>query len=217
MRSIDVQTMRVVRLRLTSLFGLPFVLSFLVSCGSKEEPAAPTPTPTPSPSPSRTTTTSTTERPNAPSREQCERAADHLNSFVVESLAPGDAPEADRKYVAGLTSQRREAIISFCLATSNVDEANCMIEASDFPTLAACERFRRQVPPELLERTKVTEADCELFFYKLRLFKLTEGVAAAEIEKDKDKLVATCMEKAKPGTLVCFLAARDYAQAKSCP
>jgi hypothetical protein len=207
--------MRVVRL--DRLIVIVVLAAAATSCGSKEEVGQPGPSAT-SPSPSPSTTTSTgSERPNAPTREQCERAADHLNSFVLSTLVPDDAPEADRKYVAGLTTQRREGIVQFCLETSNVDEANCMIEASDFPTLAACERFRRQVPPDLLERTKVTEADCELFFYKLRQFKIIEGVAPAEIDEDKDKLVATCLEKAKPGTLVCFLAARDYAGAKRCP
>ena len=43
------------------------------------------------------------------------------------------------------------------------------------------------------------------------------GAAPAEVERDRDQIVRSCQEKAKMGTIVCFIASPTYEQARRCP
>src|SRR5437764_1032782 len=82
---------------------------------------------------------------------------------------------------------------------------------------AACERFRGQVPKDLRDKKEVTEADCQKLFERLRQFKVQDGVPGERVDQDKDQIIRTCLDKAKPGTVACFIASRTYEEARRCP
>ena len=92
-----------------------------------------------------------------------------------------------------------------------------MLAAKDFVTLVACERIRREIPKSMLGHSEPTLEDCELFFDRLRQFKIEQGVPFAEIDKTRDQIVRSCQEKAKIGTIECFLTAQNYDMARRCP
>jgi len=62
-----------------------------------------------------------------------------------------------------------------------------------------------------------TAADCARFFARLRQLQLAEGVRPEEIDPDRDQIIRTCQEKAKAGTIACFIASPTYEQARRCP
>jgi hypothetical protein len=119
--------------------------------------------------------------------------------------------------VGGILAKDRDFVVHFCLETAVVKEVACLNVAKDFGSLASCERFRREVPTDLVSHKEVTLADCERFFDRLRQFKVTAGVEPAEIDKTKDQIIRACQEKANPGTIACFLASPTYDQARRCP
>jgi hypothetical protein len=69
----------------------------------------------------------------------------------------------------------------------------------------------------MLDRNEVTPEDCERFFVRYKQFMMTEGMAPEQIDANKDQLVRTCEDKAKPGTIACFLTAATYEEARRCP
>jgi hypothetical protein len=184
---------------------------------------SPNPSPNPSPSPSPTPTPTPTPpsplaaRPGGPDLDTCERAADHLAALVEGASLPPNATEAARAYVSGLLQQGRHQVVRFCLETAVPKEIDCVLAAKDATGLSGCERFRREIPKDLAAHTEVTLADCERFFDRLRQFKIEAGVSAAEVDKTKDQIVRTCQEKAKAGTIACFVASPTYEQARRCP
>ncbi len=156
-------------------------------------------------------------REGGPTQEQCDKFADHLSGFLVESMAPPNANAEQLKYVEGIVKADRANTLRFCLEALEIPEVECAVKATDFPALAACERLRRQVPKEMLGRDEVSAEDCERFFVRHKQFMMAEGVPAAKIDADKDQLVRTCLEKAKPGTIACYLTAATYEEARRCP
>lgn len=156
-------------------------------------------------------------RPGGPSRETCERAAAHLGTFVVESMVPQGAGDKEREYVNQLVDAERPNVVRFCLETASVEEMDCVLAAKSFPELASCERFRRQVPADLAKRDEVSEEDCEKLFVRLKQFKLDEGVPGEQIDATKDQIIRACLERAKPGTVACFITAHNYEEARRCP
>ncbi len=157
------------------------------------------------------------EREDGPKRATCETLADHLGGFVTDSMLPANATAEQRAYVEKLVKDDRPNVVRFCLESATPEEADCAIKAADFPTLAACERFRRQVPKDLAKRDEVTPEDCEKVFLRLKQFKIDEGVSADEVDKTKDQIIRACEEKAKPGTVACFISSRTYEEARRCP
>lgn len=154
-------------------------------------------------------------RPGGPSVEACEKAADHLKSLVVESVVGSTAQE--RAYVAQLIDKDRDKVVRYCLEIAVVKEIECVNAAPKVENLVGCERMRREITPELAMSRELSQADCAKFFDRLRQFKLAEGVAPAEIDKDRDQIIRACQEKAKPGTVACFIASPTYEQARRCP
>lgn len=184
--------------------------------GANPTPANPTPAAAPDAAPVAQRP-EPQEREGGPTRAVCEQLADRLATFVVDSMLPADADAEKRAYVEKVAKNDRPNVLRFCLESATPEEAACVVKATDYPTLAACERFRRQVPKDLASRDEVTTADCEKLYERLRQFKIDEGVAAAEIEQTKDQVVRACEEKAKPGTVACFIASRSYEEARRCP
>ncbi len=214
---------------------LVFALA-LAACGKSEpkitpaEPApaarptpAPAPAPAPVPKPAPTAPTPAVpaspaplkERPGGPTIEACERAADHLRELVVEG--PEGLGKEQRAYVDGLLNANRTSILRYCLEVAVPKEIACVTSAKAMEALAGCENLRREIPEELVMRTEVTEADCSKFFDRLRQFKIAEGTPPADMDRDRDQIVRTCQERAKPGTIACFVASRTYEQARRCP
>jgi hypothetical protein len=132
-------------------------------------------------------------------------------------MAPPNPDAKQLEYVKDIVKKDRPNQLRFCLEALEVPEVECVIKAADFPTLAACERLRRQIPKEMLKRTEVTTEDCERFYVRYKQFMMTEGKTPEEIEANKDQLIRTCEEKAKPGTIACFLTATTYEEARRCP
>jgi hypothetical protein len=154
-------------------------------------------------------------RPGGPTVEACQKAAEHLGSLVVDSAV--GATNAERKYVERMFSRQRGTTVQICLEIAVPAEVACMNAAKDMGTLAACERFRREVPKELIARAQPTQADCERMFDRLRQFKIQEGAEPAEVDATRDQVVRACEEKAKVGTIACFIASPTYEQARKCP
>ncbi len=115
------------------------------------------------------------------------------------------------------STRAKDVLVRFCVETSVPAEAECLLAAKDAKELIACERWRRQVPEGLLEGDEVTREDCELFYFRLRQFRILEGVDPAAIDQDREQIVRKCEDEARPGTLVCFIAAHDYETARRCP
>ena len=132
-------------------------------------------------------------------------------------MAPPNADATQLKYVQDMVKADRPNNLRFCLEALETPEVECVVKAADFTALAACERLRRQVPLDMLKRTEVTAEDCERFYVRYKQFMMTEGVPPAQLEADKDQLIRTCQEKAKVGTIACFLTATTYEEARRCP
>lgn len=154
-------------------------------------------------------------RAGGPSVDDCNRAADHLKSLVVNSV-PG-ATAGERAYVGQLIDEDRAKVVRYCLEIAVPKEIACVMAAKEAEKLAGCERLRRDIPESLATARELTEADCARFFDRLRQFKLAEGVKPAEIDRDRDQIIRSCQEKAKPGTVACFIASPTYEQARRCP
>jgi hypothetical protein len=170
-------------------------------------PAAPTADAAPVPPPQ--------QRPGGPTLDACRRAADHLATLVVDSAI--GATNDERAYVERMQARGRGLAVALCMEVAVPQEAECMQRAKDFGSLAACERFRREVPKDLLAHTEPTQADCERFFDRLRQFRIEDGDDPHAIDATRDQVVRSCQEKAKIGTLACFIASPTYRQARSCP
>lgn len=145
----------------------------------------------------------------------CRQAAAHLGDLVIDA-ALGPTPE-QRKYLEHMMAKDRDEVVRYCLEVAAPKEIACVLTAKDVPGLAGCDRFRRELPPELLEHKEPSGTDCERLFDRLRGFRIEEGVNPVDIDRDRDQLVRSCQEKAKIGTIACFLASPTYAQARRCP
>jgi hypothetical protein len=154
-------------------------------------------------------------RPGGPTVEECQKAADHLASLIIDSAV--GASNEERGYVEKLLAQRNTLTLAICVEVAVPREVECMQAAKDFMSLASCERFRREVPKDLLSHAEPTQADCERLFDRLRQFRIEEGTDPDEVETTRDQVVRACQEKAKIGTVACFIASPTYAQARSCP
>ncbi len=154
-------------------------------------------------------------RVGGPTLEECQKAAEHLASLIIDSAV--GASNEERAYVEGVLAGQRGKTLAVCVEVAVPKEVECMKAAKDFVSLASCERFRRELPKDLLSRTEPTQADCERFFDRLRQFRIEEGTDPDEIERSRDQVVRACQEKAKIGTVACFIASPTYAQARSCP
>jgi hypothetical protein len=221
-----------------SLLGSFVVLATLAACKSEaKKPAATASATTPAPGAPAAAGAGTAATPTAatapdaappprppaqareggPTQEQCEKFADHSGGFLVESMAPPNANAEQLKYVQTIVKKDRPNQVRFCLEALEVAEVECVLKAGDFPALAACERLRRQIPKDLLKNNEVSPEDCERFYVRYKQFMMTEGMAPEQVEKAKDQLIRTCEEKAKPGTIACFLTAATYEEARRCP
>lgn len=158
-----------------------------------------------------------TAREGGPSQLQCEHYADRVLSAVVEAKTPPGTSEQDKQRALVALQPERPNHVGFCLAALEVKEVECVVASADFAALAACERWRRQVPDDMKGRTEVNEADCERFFVRYKQYMVETGVPPERVDQDKEQLVRTCLEKATPGTLACFITARSYEEAKRCP
>jgi hypothetical protein len=138
-----------------------------------------------------------------------------VRSLVVASVEGATAQE--RAYVSQLIDKDRTQVVRYCLEIAVVKEIECVLAAKNVESLIGCERMRREIPEELAVARELTEADCARFFDRLRQFKLAEGVAPADMDKDRDQIIRACQEKAKPGTVACFIASPTYEQARRCP
>ncbi len=215
---------------LTCSRGVILVLSFaaLAACKSEAKkavatateearPAAAAQAPGPDAAPAPAPRAPAKPREGGPTAAQCDQFADHTGRFLVESMAPPNANPEQLKYVQSIVKKDRPNQVRFCIEALEVPEVECVLKASDFPALAACERLRRQIPKDMLNRSEVTAEDCERFFVRYKQFMMTEGMAPEQVEKAKDQLIRTCEEKAKPGTIACFLTAATYEEARRCP
>jgi hypothetical protein len=128
-----------------------------------------------------------------------------------------DASKAEREYVARLIGANRSSVMRYCLELAVPKEIECVVAAKSFDGLAGCENRRREISEELVAHSEPTLADCEKFFDRLRQFKVAEGVSPKEIDKDRDQVVRSCQEKARAGTIACFIASPTYEQARRCP
>jgi len=129
---------------------------------------------------------------------------------------PGSSAE-ERAYAKKLTASGREGVMRYCLEIAVPKEIACVSAAKTTEGLVGCENFRRELTEELVAHTEATEADCARFFDRLRQFKLAEGATPDEVDKTRDQIIRTCQERAKPGTIACFIASPTYEQARRCP
>jgi hypothetical protein len=182
--------------------------------GGGDKPAAPV---APAAAPDGGAASKLEARPGGPSVETCEKFADHTGTFVADSMLPPGATDAQKKYVANVVKQDHGNRLAFCLGALEQKEIDCVLNAVDFPALAECERFRRQVPPDLVNHKEVTQDDCDRFYLRYKQFMMNDGVPSERVEKDKDQITRACMDKAKPGTVACFITAETYEEAKRCP
>lgn len=157
------------------------------------------------------------ERPDGPTRAMCDKAAAHLGEFVKRSMVAQGSSESELSYASQLVARDLPELVRFCVEAASREEIDCVLAAQDFPTLAACERFRRQVPKDLADRDEVSESDCAKLFERLRRFRIEAGALAADIDATRDQVIRACLEKAKPGTVACFITARTYEEARRCP
>jgi hypothetical protein len=192
-----------------------FLAVLAVACNKKEGPAAAPPPPDATPAKVQLPIG---ERPNGPTRAACEALGERLKTLLLEGApAPGQTPE-QQAYAKSALEKMAPLGLSYCLQVAVPKEVECLTKAHNQTELAACERFRREIPPDLLERKEVLLSDCELLFDRLRQFKIEEeGANPDDIDKTRDQIVRSCVEKAKVGTVACFLASPNYAQARRCP
>jgi hypothetical protein len=203
----------------------------LVACGKREPAPAAAPSPAAAPTPGPTATpagapapaaapalppqpTALATRPGGPTVEACGRAADHLKELVVDTV---EGTREQRAYVEQLVGSSREAVLRYCLELAVPREIECVLAARSFEGLSGCENHRREISEELALRSEPTEADCGRFYDRLRQFRLAEGVSPAEMDRDRDQIIRTCQERARAGTIACFVASPTYEQARRCP
>jgi hypothetical protein len=212
----------------TILIGLGLGLGLGLALGCGKTPSEPKPAPEPAPAQAPASAPAPAsepvvilpplqQRPNGPSIKACEQAAAHLGELVIQATAPSGLTDKEMTYVTAMSHANREQIISLCLQTAAVKEIDCVLAAKTIADVGGCERFRREVPEDLAEHREVTDKDCARFFDRLRQFKIEEGADPAEIDKTRDQIIRACEEKAKPGTIACFIASPDYAHARLCP
>ncbi len=158
-----------------------------------------------------------TARPGGPSIESCQKAADHLAELFTQATAPSGLTNEQMAYVNAVEHASRAQIVQFCVQTAAVKEIDCVVAATTVDGVGGCERFRREVPEDLVMHKEATEKDCARFFDRLRQFKLADGDDPAEIDKTRDQIIRACEEKAKPGTIACFIASPTYDHARLCP
>jgi hypothetical protein len=218
-----------VRRSLAAALSALVVAAAVAACSTEKQspPAPPSPAPgTPPPGdvqkpppadPGPAAKAAPKPREGGPSMESCEKFADHTGTFVADSLIPPNASEAQKQYAAEFVKQDRDNRLRFCLEALEQKEIDCVLNAVDFPALAACEKHRRQVPADLTKRSELTAEDCERFFVRYKQFMMNDGIPGERVDKDKDQIVRTCLEKAKPGTVACFITAETYEDAKRCP
>jgi hypothetical protein len=154
-------------------------------------------------------------REGGPSLEMCAKAADHLKQVLL-TIDPGST-EAQLEYGRKVLEANRERMMRYCLEVAVVEEIECILAAKEASGVVGCERMRQTVDERLATARELTEADCARFFDRLRQFKVSEGVNPEEIDRDRDQIVRACQEKARPGTVACFIAAPTYEQARRCP
>jgi hypothetical protein len=154
-------------------------------------------------------------REGGPSLETCARAADHLKQVLL-TIDPGST-EAQLEYGRKVLEANRERMMRYCLEVAVVEEIECILAAKEASGVVGCERMRQTVDERLATAKELTEADCARFFDRLRQFKVSEGVRPEEIDRDRDQIIRACQEKARPGTVACFIAAPTYEQARRCP
>jgi len=195
---------------------LPLIAWAAWACSPKDRPAAPPDAaPTAKAPPSDAAPARLEARPGGPTVAACQKAAEHLAWLMVDSAV--GATNEQRAYVETMLAREKGTTVQICLQIAVPAEVDCMVAAKDVLTLAACERFRREVPKELTAHAEPTQADCERFFDRLRQFKIQEGAEPAEVDATRDQVVRSCQEKAKIGTIACFLASPTYEQARKCP
>jgi hypothetical protein len=156
-------------------------------------------------------------RPGGPSEATCDKFTEHVGKFIAEGLTRPGASAAEKQYVEKEVRGDHEHTRRFCLEALEQPEIDCVLATSDFNALAGCERLRRQVPKDMLGRSEVNEADCERFFVRHRQFMLAEGTPAEKLDADKDQIMRTCVDKARPGTIACYITAQTYEEARRCP
>jgi len=159
----------------------------------------------------------TAERPLGPTRAACDRAVTQIGK-VLAAANPASQSQEQRAYADAFLARMKPRGLGYCLQLAVPKEVECLATAADRTEMATCERFRREVPTDMLDRNDVTELDCARLFDRLRQFKLEEeGADPAEIDQTRDQIVRACQEKGKLGTITCFLASPSYAQARRCP
>ena len=191
------------------------VLILFAACKKKDDvaPAAP-----PDAAPSNKVPLPLAERPLGPTRPACEAMTGHLKTLLLEKAAPSAQTPEQQAYSKTLLEKFTPLGVAYCLQVASPKEVECLTAAKTSDELSTCERFRREIPADLLERNEVVLSDCELVFDRLRQFKIEEeGAAPLEIDETRDQIVRSCVEKAKVGTIACFVASKTYAQARHCP
>jgi hypothetical protein len=153
-------------------------------------------------------------RPGGPSQEACTKAAAHLGDLIEDSALGPTAEQ--RAYLERVLAHDHDQVVAYCLEVAVPREIDCLLAAKDVSGVFGCDRFRREVGG-LVDHKEPARADCERLFDRLRGFKIEEGAAPAEVDKDRDQIVRSCQEKAKLGTIVCFIASPTYEQARRCP
>jgi hypothetical protein len=194
---------------------IALALLLAAACGKKAEPPSPSPSPTPGPTPSPASAPALSARPGGPTLDACGKAADHLAAVLVDSAV--GATNEQRSSLERMAGAGREEIVRYCLEVAVPKEIDCVLAAKDVAGLTNCDRFRREVPADIALSREPTQADCERFFDRLRGFRIEEGAAPADLDRDRDQIVRACQEKAKIGTVACFIASPTYAQARACP
>src|SRR5262249_52495977 len=146
-------------------------------------------------------------RPLGPSVEACGKAADHL-AALVEDSALGPTAE-QRAYLEHVLARDRAQVIRYCLEVAAPKEIECLLAAKDAARLLECGKERRSVG-DLAEHKELTREDCERFFDRLRGFQIEDGASPEAVDKDRDQIIRACQDKAKVGTVVCFIASPSY-------
>jgi hypothetical protein len=202
-----------------SMPRLVLCLMVICACSKKEEPPpAPVVVPDAAPAANNKVQLPLAERPLGPTRAACEGLVAHMKTLILDR-APAPSQTAEQKaYAASLLKEFAPRGLAYCLQVAVPREVECLTAAKDAATLSSCERFRREIPPDLLERNEVQLSDCEHLYDRLRQFKIEEeGTSPAEIDPTRDQIIRSCVEKARVGTIVCFLASPTYEQARRCP
>jgi hypothetical protein len=159
-------------------------------------------------------------RPGGPSLDACQKAALHLADLVEDSaLAPTNE---QRAYLEHLLARDHTRVVVYCLEVTVPKEVECLVSAKTVEATFSCDRFRRELPRDITEGDPTTHRepsrqDCERFFDRLRGFQIEEGADVDGVDKDRDQIVRACQEKAKIGTVACFIASPTYEQARHCP